>query len=48
MTDIFRRQFIGDTPITTLFRTLLDFKSLSLQSPRQFESLLDRFSSETL
>ncbi len=48
MTDIFRRQFIGDTPITTLLRTLLDFKSLSLQSPRQFELLLDRFSSETL
>ena len=48
MTDIFRRQFIGDTPITTLLRTLLDFKSLSLQSPRQFALLLDRFSSETL
>ena len=48
MTDIFRRQFIGDTPITTLLRTLLDFKSLSLQSPRQFDLLLDRFSSETL
>lgn len=48
MTDIFRRQFIGDTPLTTLLRTLLDFKSLSLQSPRQFELLLDRFSSETL
>ena len=48
MTDIFRRQFLGDTPLTTLLRTLLDFKSLSLQSPRQFELLLDRFSSETL
>ncbi|ELS03722.1 putative unusual protein kinase [Xenococcus sp. PCC 7305] len=48
MTDIFRRQFIGDTPVASLLRTLLDFKSLSLQSPRQFESLLDRFSSETL
>ena len=48
MTDIFRRQFIGDAPLATLLRTLLDFKSLSLQSPRQFESLLDRFSSETL
>ena len=48
MTDIFRRQFIGDAPLATLLRTLLDFKSLSLQSPRQFELLLDRFSSETL
>lgn len=48
MADIFRRQLIGESPITTLLRTLLDFKSLSLQSPRQFELLLDRFSSETL
>ena len=48
MTDIFRRQLIGESPLTTLLRTLLDFKSLSLQSPRQFELLLDRFSSETL
>ena len=48
MTDIFRRQLIGDTPIPTLLRTVLDFKSLSLQSPRHFELLLDRIGTETL
>ena len=48
MTDIFRRQLVGDTPIPTLLRTLLDFKTLSLQSPRQLELLLDRLGSETL
>ncbi len=48
MTDIFRRQLIGDTPIPTLLRTILDLKSLSLQSPRHFELLLDRLGTETL
>ncbi len=48
MTDLFRQQLLGDTPLQTLFRTVLDFKSLSLQSPRQVEVLLDRLSSETL
>ncbi|MDJ0537055.1 MAG: AarF/ABC1/UbiB kinase family protein [Xenococcaceae cyanobacterium MO_207.B15] len=48
MTDIFRRQLIGDTPIPTLLRTVLDLKSLSLQSPRQFELLLERLGTETL
>ncbi|HHP7230558.1 MAG TPA: ABC1 kinase family protein [Xenococcaceae cyanobacterium] len=48
MTDIFRRQLIGDTPIPTLLRTVLDLKSLSLQSPRQFDLLLDRLGTETL
>ena len=48
MTDIFRRQLVGNTPIPTLLRTLLDFKNLSLQSPRQLELLLDRLGTETL
>ena len=48
MTDIFRRQLIGDTPIPTLLRTVLDLKSLSLQSPRQLELLVDRIGTETL
>jgi predicted unusual protein kinase regulating ubiquinone biosynthesis (AarF/ABC1/UbiB family) len=48
MTDLFRRQLIGDSPVVTFLRTILDFKSLSLQSPRQVEFLLDRLSSETL
>lgn len=48
MTDIFRRQLIGDTPLPTLLRTVLDLKSLSLQSPRKFELLVDRIGTETL
>jgi ubiquinone biosynthesis protein len=48
MTDIFRRQIVGEAPLPTLLRTILDFKSLSLQSPRQIELLLDRLGTETL
>jgi ubiquinone biosynthesis protein len=48
MTDIFRRQIIGEAPLPTLLRTILDFKSLSLQSPRQIDLLLDRLGTETL
>jgi predicted unusual protein kinase regulating ubiquinone biosynthesis (AarF/ABC1/UbiB family) len=48
MSDLFRRQLVGSTPIPTFLRTILDLKSLSLQTPRQIESLLDRLSSETL
>ncbi len=48
MTDLFRRQLLGDNPLQTFLRTALDLKSLSLRSPRQFELLLDRLSSETL
>lgn len=48
MTDLFRRQLVGDNPVRSLLRTALDLKSLSLQSPRQIELLLDRVTSETL
>jgi predicted unusual protein kinase regulating ubiquinone biosynthesis (AarF/ABC1/UbiB family) len=48
MTDLFRRQLLGDNPLQTVLRTALDIKSLSLQSPRQLELLLDRVTSETL
>ena len=48
MTDLFRRQLLGDNPLQTVLRTALDIKSLSLQSPRQLELLLDRITSETL
>jgi predicted unusual protein kinase regulating ubiquinone biosynthesis (AarF/ABC1/UbiB family) len=48
MTDMFRRQLLGDDPVQALLRTALDIKSLSLQSPRQVEVLLDRVTSETL
>jgi ubiquinone biosynthesis protein len=48
MTDLFRRQLLGDDPTQALLRTALDIKSLSLQSPRQLEILLDSVTSETL
>ena len=48
MADLFRRQLLGDSPVETFLRTALDFKSLSLRSPRQVELLLDRVTSETL
>lgn len=48
MTDLFRRQLVGEAPIPALLRTALDIKSLSLQSPRQLELLLDRVTTETL
>ncbi len=48
MSDLFRRQLIGDDPLPTLLRTVLDVKNLSLRSPRQVEQLLDQVTSETL
>lgn len=48
LTDLFRRQLFGESPVRSLLRTALDIKSLSLQSPRQIELLLDRVTSETL
>ncbi|MHC5831300.1 MAG: AarF/ABC1/UbiB kinase family protein, partial [Nostoc sp.] len=48
ITDLFSRQLLGDNPVRSLLRTALDIKSLSLQSPRQIELLLDRVTSETL
>lgn len=48
MTDLFRRQLLGDNPLQTVLRTALDLKSLSLQTPRQLELLLERVTSETL
>ncbi len=48
MADVFRRQLLGERPTETLLRIGLDFKSLSLRSPRLVELLLDRITSETL
>ncbi|MBW4631307.1 MAG: AarF/ABC1/UbiB kinase family protein [Iphinoe sp. HA4291-MV1] len=48
LTDLFRRQLFGDSPVRSLLRTALDLKSLSLQSPRLLELLLDRITSESL
>lgn len=48
MADLFRQQLIGDEPIQTLLRTGLEFRNLSLDSPRQFGFLLERLSAESL
>lgn len=48
MADLFRQQLIGEDPVQTLLRTGLEFRNLSLESPRQFAFLLDRLSTETL
>jgi hypothetical protein len=48
ITDLFRRQLFGNDPLQAVLRTALDIKGLSLQSPRQFELLLDGVTSETL
>ncbi|MEM7757759.1 MAG: AarF/UbiB family protein, partial [Cyanobacteria bacterium P01_A01_bin.40] len=48
MTDVIRRQLLGDNPAQTLLRIGLDFKSLSLRSPSLVELLLDRITAETL
>ncbi|NJO41528.1 MAG: AarF/ABC1/UbiB kinase family protein [Cyanobacteria bacterium CRU_2_1] len=48
MTDLFRQQLIGDDPVRSVLRTALEFKQLSLDSPRQVGFLLNRLSSETL
>ncbi len=48
MSDVLRRQLVGDTPMPAVLRTVLDLKNLSLQSPRQLELLLNRVTTETL
>ncbi len=48
MPDLFRHQLVGDDLLQNLLRTGLEFRNLSLESPRQFGFLLDRLSSETL
>jgi ubiquinone biosynthesis protein len=48
MTDMFQRQLLGNNPLQAILRTALEFKSLSLESPRQLGFLLNRLSSETL
>jgi len=48
MTDLFRLQLIGNTPLQTSLRTVLDLKTTFLKTPRQMDVLLNRLSSETL
>ncbi|MBF1999426.1 MAG: AarF/ABC1/UbiB kinase family protein [Synechococcales cyanobacterium M58_A2018_015] len=48
MIDLFRRQLMGTDFTQSALRTALEFKQLSLESPRQLGFLLNRLSSETL
>ncbi|MEM6424518.1 MAG: AarF/ABC1/UbiB kinase family protein [Cyanobacteria bacterium P01_C01_bin.73] len=48
MPDLLRHQLIGDNPLRTLLRTGLEFRNLTVDSPRQFSFLLDRLSEESL
>jgi predicted unusual protein kinase regulating ubiquinone biosynthesis (AarF/ABC1/UbiB family) len=47
MTDMFQRQLLGSNLLQDTLRMALEFRTLSLQSPRQVGFLLDRLSSET-
>ncbi len=48
MIDLFRQQLIGNDLGQAALRTALEFKQLSLDSPRQVGFLLNRLTSETL
>jgi ubiquinone biosynthesis protein len=48
MTDLFRLQLIGNTPLETSLRTILDLKTTFLKTPRQMDVFLNRLTSETL
>lgn len=48
MSDLFRLQLIGNTPLQTSLRTILDLKTTFLKTPRQMDVFLNRLTSETL
>jgi ubiquinone biosynthesis protein len=48
LTDLFRQQLLGEAPLQALLRTVLDLKSLSLQSPQQLELILGGVAAENL
>ncbi|HEY9694966.1 MAG TPA: AarF/ABC1/UbiB kinase family protein [Oculatellaceae cyanobacterium] len=48
MADLFRQRLVGQAPLQDLLRAALDIKALTLEAPRQLETLLDRVTSETL
>ena len=48
MIDLFRQQLVGNDLGQAALRTALEFKQLSLESPRQVGFLLNRLTSETL
>ncbi|MFO8039456.1 MAG: AarF/ABC1/UbiB kinase family protein [Sodalinema sp.] len=47
-TDLMRRQLIGENPLQQVLGATLEFKNLSLKSPRQVDFLLERVATETL
>lgn len=47
MTDLFKRQLLGEDPQLLMLRTLLDVRNLTLNWPRRFEVLLEQMSSQT-
>lgn len=48
MTDLFRQQLVGDTPLQALLRMAMDVKRISLQSPRNLDLILEGVTSENL
>jgi predicted unusual protein kinase regulating ubiquinone biosynthesis (AarF/ABC1/UbiB family) len=46
--DLMRRQLIGETPLQDFLGASLEFKHLSLNSPRQLDFLLERVTTESL
>jgi ubiquinone biosynthesis protein len=48
MTDLFRQQLVGNTPLQALLRMAMDVKRISLQSPRNLDLILEGVTSENL
>lgn len=48
LTDLFQQQIVGEAPLQALLRTVLDLKSLSLQSPQQLSLILGGVAAENL
>lgn len=48
MVDLFQQQLIGTDPLQMFLKTGLEFRNLSLSTPRQLGFLLNRLSDETL
>jgi len=48
MRDLLQRQLVGDRPWQDLLSSAVEFRNLSLQSPRQFEFILERVATESL
>jgi ubiquinone biosynthesis protein len=48
MTDLFRQQLVGNTPLQAILRMAMDVKRMSLQSPRNLDLILEGVTSENL